>query len=282
MTTATDLRVRLGKAWIKAGREIERLTYRAKIAQPKLLGPAIRGPLVQLYRADADFTTEVAFVNYLTFYLLDADIGITVTVTAYDRNGKRLGNGRHRVGRKQALQQPLAELVGAQLDAHGLFTVEAEYDAAAIDGIAFLGQTAPQFMTLFVPRAEGAAAPQILHSHKGFQRRGVPYSPCRWESPVVERLDAVEAYSVFVVNACRSKLAGRVELGGLGETAATWRTDYGVPGWGVGRIDVRPAALDLPLDQPFRFACDFDRRTPHRKPILFRRFSDGSITGNHS
>jgi hypothetical protein len=50
----------------------------------------------------------------------------------------------------------------------------------------------------------------------------------------------------------------------------------------VGRIDLQPAALDLPLDQPFRFACDFDRRTPHRKPILFRRFADGSITGNHS
>jgi len=282
MTAATDLRVRLGKAWVKAGRELERLGYRAKIAQPKLLGPAIRGPLVQLYRADADFTTEVAFVNYLTFYLLDADIGITVIATAYDRSGKRLGSGRPRVGRKQALQRPLAELVGAPLDSHGLFTIEAEYDAAAIDGIAFLGQTAPQFMTLFVPKAQGAAAPQILHSHKGFQRRGVPYSPCRWESPVIERLAAVEAYSVFVVNACGSKLAGRVELGGFGESPATFRADYSVPARGVGRIDLQPAALDLPLDQPFRFACDFDRRTPHRKPILFRRFADGSITGNHS
>ncbi len=282
MTTATDLRARLGKAWINAGREIERLTYRAKIAQPKLLGPAIRGPLVQLYRADADFTTEVGFVNYLTFYLLDADIGITVAVTAYDRNGKRLGSGRHRVGRKQALQRPLEELVGAPLDAHGLFTVEAEYDAAAIDGIAFLGQTAPQFMTLFVPRAGGAAAPQILHSHKGFQRGGVPFSPCRWESPVTEHLAAVEAYSVFVVNACRSKLGGRVELVDVARPDTAWRTDYHAPAWGVARIDLRPAALNLPLDQPFRFACDFDRRTPHRKPILFRRFADGSITGNHS
>jgi hypothetical protein len=282
MTAARDLRVRFGKAWIKAGREIERLTYRARIAQPKLLGPAVRGPLVQLYRADADFTTEVGFVNFLTFYLLDADIGITVTATAYDRNGRRLGSGRHRLGRKQALQRPLAELVDAPLDAHGLFMIEAAYDAAAIDEIAFLGQTAPQFMTLFVPTAGGAAAPQILHSHKIFQRSGVPYSPCRWESPVIEHLAAVEAYSVFVVNSCRSKLTGRVELGGLGEKAATWRTDYSVPGWGVARVDLRLDALALPLDQPFRFACDFDRRTPHRKPILFRRFADGSITGNHS
>jgi hypothetical protein len=282
MRTATDLRARLGKAWIKAGREVERLTYRAKIAQPKLLGPAIRGPLVQLYRADADFTTEVGFVNYLTFYLLDADIGIIVTLTAYDRNGKRLGSGRHRLGRKQALQRPLEELVGSPLDAHGLFTVEAEYDAAAIDDIAFLGQTAPQFMTLFVPRAGGAAAPQILHSHKGFQRGGVPYSPCRWESPVTEHLAAVEAYSVFVVNACRSKLSGRVELIDVARPDAAWRTDYRAPAWGVARIDLRPAALGLPLDQAFRFACDFDRRTPHRKPILFRQFADGSITGNHS
>ena len=281
MTTATDLRVRLGKAWIKAGREIERLAYRAQIAQPKLLGPAIRGPLVQLYRADADFTTEVGFVNYLTFYLLDADIGITVTVTAYDRSGKRLGSGRHRVGRKQALQRPLEELVGAPLDAHGLFTVEAEYDAAAIDDVAFLGQTAPQFMTLFVPKADGAA-PQILHSHKGFQSSGVPYSPCRWESPVTEHLAAVESYSVFVVNACRSKLSGRVELIDVARPDAAWRSEYRAPAWGVARIDLQPAALNLPLDQPFRFACDFDRRTPHRKPILFRQFADGSITGNHS
>jgi hypothetical protein len=282
MTAATELRARLGKAWIKAGRELERLTYRAKIAQPKLLGPAIRGPLVQLYRADADFTTEVGFVNYLTFYLLDADIGITVTVTAYDCNGKRLGSGRHRLGRKEALQRPLEELVGARLDAHGLFTVEAEYDAAAIDDVAFLGQTAPQFMTLFVPRAGGAAAPQILHSHKGFQRGGVPYSPCRWESPVTERLAAVESYSVFVVNACRSTLSGRVELIDVARPDAAWRSEYRAPAWGVARIDLRPAALGLPLDQPFRFACDFDRRTPHRKPILFRQFADGSITGNHS
>jgi hypothetical protein len=282
MIAATGLRVRLGKAWIKAGRELERLTYRAKIAQPKLLGPAIRAPLVQLYRADDDFTTEIGFVNYLTFYLLDADVGITVTVTAYDRNGKRLGSGRHRVGRKQALQRPLAELVGAPLDAHGLFTVEAAYDADAVDTIAFLGQTAPQFMTLFVPKAGGAAAPQILHSHKSFQRGGVPYSPCRWESPVIEHLATVESYSVFVVNSCRSKLGGRVELCTVGEQPAKWQTEYSVPAWGVGRIDLRPAELRLPLDHPARFACTFDRRTPHRRPILFRRFADGSMTGNHS
>jgi len=282
MTSATDVRARLGKAWIKAGREIERLTYRAKIAQPKLLGPAIRGPLVQLYRADADFTTEVAFVNYLTFYLLDADIGITVTVTAYDRNGQRLGRNSHRLGRKQALQRPLAALVGVTLDSHGLFTVEADYDAAAIDGIAFLGQTAPQFMTLFVPRDGGAAAPQILHSHKMFQRGGVPFSPCRWESPVTEHLAAVESYSVFVVNACRSTLSGHIEFADITRPEATWRSDYRAPARGVTRIDLRPATLGLALDQRFRFACDFDRRTPHRKPILFRRFADGSITGNHS
>jgi hypothetical protein len=281
MTAPTDFRARLGEAWIKAEREIERLAYRAQIAQPKLLGPAIRGPLVQLYRADADFTTEVSFVNYLTFYLLDADIGITITVTAYDRNGKRLGSGRHRVGRKQALQRPLDDLVGAPLDARGLFTIEAAYDAATIDSIAFLGQTAPQFVTLFVPKADGAA-PQILHSHKSFQSGGVPYSPCRWESPVTERLATVESYSVFVVNACRSKLSGRVELVDVVRPDAAWRSEYRAPPWGVARIDLRPAALGLPLDRPFRFASDFDRRTPHRKPILFRQFADGSITGNHS
>ncbi|HUL10429.1 MAG TPA: hypothetical protein VLV76_29140 [Candidatus Acidoferrum sp.] len=277
-----DLRARLGDAWVDAGRELERWAFRAHIAQPKLLGPAIRGPLVQLYRADADFTTEVGFVNYLTFYLLDADIGITVTVTAYDRDGRRLGRGRHRVGRKQALQRPLAELVDGPLDAHGLFTIEAAYDPKAIDIIAFLGQTAPQFMTLFVPTAGGAAAPQLLHSHKVLQRSAVPYSPCRWQSPVIERLAAVETYSVFVINACRSRLAGRVELAGVERADALWHANYSVPGRGVGRVDIRPPALGLPLDQPFRFACDFDRRTPHRKPILFRRFPDGSVTGNHS
>jgi hypothetical protein len=282
MTAATELRARLGKAWIKAGREIERLTYRAKIARPTLLGPAIRGPLVQLYRADADFDTEVSFVNYLSFYLLDEDLAITVTVTAYDRDGRRLGNGRHRIGRRQALQRRLAELSGATLDMHGLFTVEAEYDTGAVDRLAFLGQTAPQFMTLFVPRGGGAPAPQILHSHKDFHRGGVPYSPCRWESPSIERPATVEEYGVFVINACRSRLNGRIAFTGIARPQAAWAADYSVPGRGVGRIDVRPAAMGVALDQAFRFSCDFDRRTPHRKPILFRRFADGSITGNHS
>jgi hypothetical protein len=281
MIAATGLRARLGKAWVKAGREIERLTYRARIAQPRLLGPAIRGPLVQLYRADADFDTEVSFINYLSFYLLDEDLAITVTVTAYDRNGQRLGSGRHRIGRKQALQRRLADLAGATLDAHGLFTVEAAYDASAIDRIAFLGQTAPQFMTLFVPRAADATAPQILHSHKDFHRGGVPYSPCRWESPAIERPAAVAEYSVFVINGCGSRLSGRIEFTGIARPAA-WSTAYSAPRRGVARIDVRPAAMRMAFDQPFRFACAFDRRTPHRKPILFRRFADGSITANHS
>jgi len=282
MTAAADIRARLGKAWIMAGREIERLTYRAKIAQPNLLGPAIRGPLVQLYRADAQFDTEVSFINYLSFYLVGEDLAITATITAYDRNGRRLGSGRHRIGRNQALQRPLAALVGAQLDEHGLFTVEADYHVASIDRIAFLGQTAPQFMTLFVPRVEGAAAPQLLHSHKIFQRRAVPYSPCRWESPVIERLAAVEEYSVFVVNACRSFLSGSVQLNGTAHPEVSWRTDYNAPSWGVARIDLHPATLGLPLDEPFNLACDFDRLTPHRRPLLFRRFADGTITGNHS
>jgi hypothetical protein len=277
-----DIRVRLGKAWIKATREVERLTERARIARPQLLGPAIKGPLAQLYRADEDFTTEVSFVNFLSFYLPDEDVAIGVTVTAYDRAGRRLGSGRHRVQRRQALQRPLDELAGAKLDAHGLFTVTARYDDGAIDRIAFLGQTAPQFMTLYLPRAGGASAPQILHSHKSFQRSGVPYSPCRWESPSIERPAAVADYSVFVVNPCGSRLSGRIEFSGIADQAATWRTDYSVPRWGVGRIDLRPAALGIALDQPFRFACEFDRRTPHRKPILFRRFADGSISGNHS
>src|SRR5215470_7325235 len=127
MTTATDVRAWLGKAWINASRELERLNYRAKIAYPALLGPAIKGPLVQLYRADADFSVEVSFVNYLSFYVTGEQIGITAIFTAYDSRGQRLGSGRHRVDRKQALQQPLEELVGAQLDSYGLFTVEAEY-----------------------------------------------------------------------------------------------------------------------------------------------------------
>jgi len=281
MNIAADLRVRLSRAWIKAEREIERLAYKAKIARPKLLGPAIRGPMVQLYREDADFTTEVGFINYLSYYLPGEKLAISFTLTAYDRQGRKLGSGRHRVGRREAIQRPLAELVGTPLDEHGLYTVEADYHAD-IDRIAFLGHTAPQFMTLFVPAHGSAAAPQILHSHKSFHRGAVPYSPCRWDSPSVERLAAVVELSVFVINGCGSRLAGHIELGPIGGPAAAWRAPYAVSRRGVGRIDVRPEELGLPLDQPLRFACDFDRRTPHRKPILFRRFADGSITGNHS
>ena len=74
----------------------------------------------------------------------------------------------------------------------------------------------------------------------------------------------------------------KVEFRGVENPDAVWRRGYRVPGRGVGRLDVRPAEWGLPLDQPFRFTCRFDRRTPHRKPILFRRFADGSLSGNHS
>jgi len=91
----------------------------------------------------------------------------------------------------------------------------------------------------------------------------------------------VAEYSVFVINGCGSPLSGRIEFTGIARAAA-WSTGYGVPRRGVARIDVRPTAMGMALDQAFRFACEFDRRTPHRKPILFRRFVDGSITANHS
>jgi len=282
MSAAADMRAMLGYAWVQAGRGAAGLVERARIARPKLLGPAIRGPLVQLYRADAAFATDVNFVNYLSFYLPDEDLAIDFKVTAYDRQGKRLGSGRRRIGRHQAAQQPLGDLVGARLDTHGLFTVEAAYDADAVERIAFLGETAPQFMTLFLPTAGSAPAPQILHSHKLFERARVPYSPCKWLSPNIEQPAAVEEYNIFVLNACRSALSGEIEFRGVERTDATWRRDYEVPAWGVGRLDLRPAELGLALDQPFRITYRFDRRTPHRKPILFRRFADGSMSGNHS
>ena len=94
MSAAVDLRGRLGKVWISAAREVGRLAHRAKVSRPRLLGLPIKGPLVQLYRSDAEFDTEVSFVNYLSFYLLDEDVSIAVTVTAYDRDGRRLGRGR--------------------------------------------------------------------------------------------------------------------------------------------------------------------------------------------
>ena len=104
----------------------------------------------------------------------------------------------------------------------------------------------------------------------------LPYSPCRWESPVIERLSAVEAYSVFVVNACGSKLAGRVELGGLGESPATFRADYSVPARAWAH---RPAAGGArpPLDQPSALPAT---RPPHSGSRSCPRFADGSITGN--
>ena len=276
------MRAALGNAWVQAGRGIERLAERARIAKPQLLGPAIRGPLVQLYRGDEAFATEVNFVNYLSFYLPDEDLAIDFKVTAYDRNGARIGTGRRRVGRHQAAQLPLGEVVGAAPDAHGLFTVEADYDPDIVERIAFLGETAPQFMTLFVPKAGSAPAPQILHSHKLFWKARVPYSPCRWVSPSIEQPAAVAQYDIFVLNACRSALAGQLEFRGVERPDVLWQRDYRVPGWGVGRIEVKPAEMGVPLDQPFRFTSRFDRRTPHRKPILFRRFADGSMSANHS
>jgi hypothetical protein len=258
-------------ALARAVRTADAVQMRLKKARPQLFGSPIRQNMIQLYRCDSDFDTIVSIPHHLSFLAPDTNIKIIYGVRAFDRNGRLLASRKHDVRHFETLQKPLSELLGCDLDEHGMFAVTCTYDSPT--GIDFLGMTSPQFMTIFMPRS-ALGAPQITHSHKYMDRFPPLKNKFSRHSSLFEGDVNLAGISYFLMNSSPATTNGTIAVNGpAGATAHP----ISVKPRGTARIEIEASG-----EGPFELTCELDRVINHRKPIAFRRFSSGLITAGHS
>jgi len=250
-----------------ARRQLSGTVRRCKKMAPWLLGSPIKNGMVQLYRNDGDFRTIVSIPHHLSFLAPDSNVGIEYRVTAYRRDGRKVGTAKRLIPHFATLQVPLDELI-ENLDDYGMFVVSCRYDTSA--GIDFLGETSPQFMTIFVPRRNDSA-PQLIHSHKYLDRLPPLSRAVSRTSALQEGLETADRLDCFVLNTSPMTVRGEIEL-----SNGSCR-QFSIPGRGVGQVTM---AMDC--RQSVDVTSRFDRVLNHRKPIVFRRFPSGWITASHS
>jgi hypothetical protein len=283
--SASNLAQYCRNAWLTSRLPFDDLALRARLAWPGVFGVPVAGPMAQLYRADDELETVVSLPNSLSYFLLQEQFTTRYRIVAYDRHGRRIAAGSQDVGARATAHQRLRDLVdGGRLDSFGIFTVQAKYDRSAAPRLAFLRQTAPQFMTLFVGSgaAAGIQAPQILHSHKRLRLSPTRRRPVATASQSLEQLGALESLSAFVPNTCPSPLAITLTVTRAGDGEVVWKQAAEVAGWAVHRFELRPSEVSASGEEFYALRFDFDRYTGHRRPILFRRFPNGLVTSNHS
>jgi hypothetical protein len=275
-----SLRSLAGKSLLRLSQRGLRLTSRLKGSFPRIFGLQVRGSLVQLYREDSDIATAVSFANYLSLFAPTAEIAIDVGIRVWDRNGRPIGRASRRVSAKQSFQVPLAEIIGRKPDEYGLFAIDASYAPSFHPDARFLGETTPQFMTLLIPTSD-RGSPQMLHSHKELDPFPIPYSPNSRRSPMITDLRGVDRMDLFVLNSSPGALSCTILIRDYADDRVCESRTVSVPARGVHRLVIDPAAMAAkPASIALQF--DFDRTTGHRKPILFRTFSNGTIVGNHT
>jgi hypothetical protein len=256
----------------RVGRKADDIHMRLKKWRPGLFGSPIRQRMLQLYRNDAEFSTTVSIPHHLSFLAPDTNIAIRYSVVAYDRNGKLIGEKQHLVRHFETLQIPLEAAVGGPLDEYGIFAVSCTYDSH--EGIDFLGQTSPQYMTMFLPRNSGNA-PQIVHSHKYMDQFPPLKRRMIRRSSLCEGDDSLTGISYFLLNSSSVPVAGKLTV--ASDSGPVSEKELAARGRGVCRVDVQLSGRG-----PYQMTCELDRAINHRKPIAFRRFASGRITASHS
>jgi hypothetical protein len=273
----------LRSAWRTARAPVSAIDHWTRERWPTVFGLPVESHLVQLYRADTDVDTQVSLANVLSFFLLEEGLRAKFRIAGYDRQGRLLAQTTHRLDRWQSFQGSLRDLIGFELDEYGAFTIDASYDRETTKQLAKLGQTAPQFMTLYFPRrTDGGQPPQILHSHKRLRLTPSIGSPVEWSSHCLERLSALAALDVFVINIDPVRLHAQIELRAVGSGDCVWRSAAAIPGWGTERFSAPVADFATTNGGLFSLHYRYDRPVSYRRPIIFRRFNSGLITANHS
>lgn len=269
------------RAVASAQARLTRLKIAAQRRFPRWLGLPVLGPYVQFYRQDALFKTQFSIFNYYSTFYPEHDVRLDYRITAYDRNGRLIGSAELSLAAGQSMQRELAAVIPAPLDEYGLFSVMAKPVTPHVEQVKDLGTTTCQFMTLYFPADERPQAPQIIHSHKLFQRHWIPKSDILRASHISEDISSRSLTEFYFLNSCpaATNVVLHVQDGTSGQELM--RKSLTIAGHGVGRIALPTA--DIPESTALLgFDYAFDRRIAHQKPIVFRHQQHGVINCNHS
>ena len=253
---------------------------RIRLTWPAVFGLPVETNLMQLYREDSEFSTWIDISNYASFFAAYDGVKVEFILTAYDREGEELGVAAVNLDAFQSLKTRLSSHVPG-LDHYGIFTVNAKLWANDFSQIQFLLETSPQFMTCFIPRKADLSL-QMIHSHKTLDSYLSIKKPNVRVSRVTENLSEMEELSIFFLNSSSHEVQSQLRVqsfaGGI-----LFQSGFALPPKGVHHLTWRPTAAVREGNDLFCFyEFSYDRVINHRKPIVFRRFKDGSVSANHT
>ena len=269
----------ISSSWERGQEKFLNLRSRAHFLAPTVLGMPIRGPLIQFYRNDDTFETELSLVNYMSYFSPDEAVTQAYSLTVYNREGKSLASAQVDLKPGETFQQNLSTLFAGKLDHFGVFAVNTSYFPKYSKKIEFLGETSPQFMTLFVPK-DGMSGPQMIHSHKRFETWPVPVGKSTRASGCVEDLRELTKLDIFILNSGPARIKGRIQFNDLSTKAPLKTMEFQAAGHGVAQLTLEKTELQS-MNAPVSMRIDHNRLIQQRKPILFRTTKSGFVSCNH-
>lgn len=244
---------------------------------PQILGHQVHGSPVQLYRHDEQFTTALSFNHFVEFFSNVPKLDITVKIEAFDLLGRSLGQRKISLNKKGSFQFLLSDLY-EKLDRYGLFSVSMKTENGFIDDLAYLGTFYPQYMTVLIPKDQ-LSSPQMIHSHKLRQGRILVSRTLRRGSSDIEISQGIQKLQFYFLNSSKSQLNARLDIFSGTDGSNLTEQEIKIPGYGIGLIEINPQQIGGSV---YRFEYQFDRNVDHKKPIVFRQFSDQSWSCNHT
>ena len=268
-------KIRQGLRQIKNGPEKIKSFLHQK--WPAQFGHQIRSELVQLYRNDSDFTTALSFNHFIEFFSSHSHIHMTVKVRAWDRHGQNLGVQQIQIQDKGAFQVLLKDLF-PKLDSFGLFSVGMKLTPKYSPELEYIGVLCPQFMTMYIP-TQSPSAPQMIHSHKIKQGHLLMPRQHTRKSSDIETLSGLKSLEIYVLNSSASKVKAEVHVHNMKDEKVILQQGLNLPGYAVQKVSLDPQTIAA---NQVGFSYSFNRSVDHKKPILFRRFDNGSVSCNHT
>jgi hypothetical protein len=228
---------------------------------------------VQLYIANGEICTRVSFPNFVSLYAPKTPVGCVYKVTAFTADGVRVDEVKVPVDPYGSAEVDLAELFGDRLSIYGMFAATMALRPFYSYCGNHLGLLTPHYLTLY--KSQDMRSMALIHCLSKLNDEAVPHFHWRATVPIdTGKLAALEIYQVNPGSAPVSSELFLEDLEGkrvVAERAvisprATRRLCWPRDRFAARRY-VRFGALGL--------------TAVNAKPLVFMRFLDGTLTGQH-